>query len=204
MAGPPAPSQILNADCDDARTPSPANADCDDAGTPSPAAEHVRFVEHLFERYRRPLLRYVSGLLGRHADAEDVLQEAYARLLGVPTLDRTPARARAYLFKTATNLVHDRFRRPEPSTSETVLAGAVADLSESPDGIVDFEQGLDAVRCALLGLKPRCREVFLLRTVDGLGYDEIAVRLRTSKRTVEREMKHALDVCQQRLERAWK
>src|SRR5690606_28567992 len=209
MAAPLAPSQLVDAVCaDEAAVPARPEADADgfsDIVLPAkPNAEHCRFVEQLFECYRRPLLRYVSGLLGRRGDAEDVLQEAYTRLLGVPTLDRTPARARAYLFKTATNLVHDRFRRPEPSTSETVLAGAVADLSESPDGIVDFEQGLDAVRCALLGLKPRCREVFLLRTVDGLGYDEIAVRLRMSKRTVEREMKHALDVCQERLKRAWK
>lgn len=204
MAGPRAPSKILKADYRDDYRDGYCDDHCDDAATPSPELEHARFVEHLFERYRRPLLRYVSGLLGWRADAEDVLQEAYTRLLGVQALDRTPARARAYLFKIATNLVRDRFRRPEPTTSEAALADAAADRSESPDGIVDFEQGLDAVRRALLELKPRCREVFLLRTAEGLGYDEIAARLRTSKRTVEREMKHALDVCQERLKRAWR
>jgi len=165
--------------------------------------ERARVVEHLFERYRRPLLRYVSALLGRRADAEDILQEAYARLLGAPTLDPTPARARAYLFTTATNLVRDRFRRGYPSPVEARHDDLVAD-TETPDRIVDFEQGVEAVRCALRELKPRCREVFLLRSVDGLGYDAIAERLGISKRTVEREMKHALDVCQRRLKRASK
>jgi len=150
------------------------------------------------------LLRYVSGLLGRRGDAEDVLQEAYTRLLGVATLDRAPTRARAYLFKTATNLVHDRFRRPESSCDDELHEDIFAGAGETPERIVDFEQGLEAVKRALLELKPRCRAVFVLRTAEDLDYDEIAARLRVSKRTVEREMKHALDVCQQRLKRAWK
>lgn len=189
MRGPQAPS-LLDSEREDTFAETGAGA------------EHSRFVEHLFERYRRPLLRYLSALLGRPADAEDVLQEAYTRLLGVAELDRTPARARAYLFKMATNLVRDRFRR-----SEALAAEAPDDLAAdaaTPERIAVFEQGLDAVRRALLELKPRCREIFLLRTVDGLDYDAIAARLGVSKRTVEREMKHALDVCQQRLKRAWR
>ncbi|HEX6996489.1 MAG TPA: sigma-70 family RNA polymerase sigma factor [Gammaproteobacteria bacterium] len=189
MRGPQAPS-LLDAECEGTLAESGADAD------------HSRFVEHLFARYRRPLLRYVSALLGRRAEAEDVLQEAYARLLGVQTLDRTPARARAYLFKTATNLVRDRFRRADAFAVEAP-SDDLAEDAETPERIVDFEQGLDAVRRALLELKPRCREVFLMRAVDGLGYDAIATRLGISRRTVEREMKHALDVCQQRLKRAW-
>lgn len=183
MARPSAPSPLLHASCSD---------------------EHARFVADLFERYRRPLLRYVSGLLGRRADAEDVLQEAYTRLLAATALDQTPIRARAYLFKTATNLVHDRFRRPEPSAADAPHEDVLADSSQTPERIVDFEQGLDAVMRALLELKPRCRRIFLLRAADGLDYDVIAERLGVSKRTVEREMKHALDVCQQRLKRAWR
>jgi len=88
--------------------------------------------------------------------------------------------------------------------SSSICSSALVADTETPDRIVDFEQGVEAVRCALRELKPRCREVFLLRSVDGLGYDAIAERLGISKRTVEREMKHALDVCQRRLKRASK
>jgi DNA-directed RNA polymerase specialized sigma24 family protein len=41
--------------------------------------------------------------------------------------------------------------------------------------------------------------VFLLRTAEELDYEEIAQRLNVSKRTVEREMQTALELCQQRL-----
>jgi len=170
------------------------------AQTRSPT--HRQFVEELFARYREPLLRYLRGLLARRADAEDVLQETYARLLGVDTLDRTPTRARAYVFKIATNLVNDRFRgRVEHSVADVAADSALFGAEESPEGIVDFAQGLEIVRRTLLDLKPRCRQVFLLRAAEDLSYEAIADRLGISKRTVEREMKHALDVCQKRLRR---
>jgi DNA-directed RNA polymerase specialized sigma24 family protein len=69
------------------------------------------FVSQLVERYRDPLMRHLQGLLSRRTDAEDVLQETCKRLLEAPHLDQTGSRARAYMFRIATNLACDRFRR---------------------------------------------------------------------------------------------
>lgn len=174
------------------------------ANTVSSAADaHALFVKDLFERYRGALLNYLAGLLSSRADAEDVLQEAYTRLLKVEELDRTLARARAYLFKVATNLAYDRFRRrTEVSIGNGIDAFEHASVGPSPECIVDFAQGLDIVKKALLELKPRCRQVFLLRASEELSYETIAQRLGISKRTVEREMQHALHVCQRKLKRS--
>ena len=160
----------------------------------------AEFVTQIFERFRRPLLRYLKDLLSRREDAEDVLQDTYARLLTVTDLERSVGRVRAYVFKIATNLAYDRFRqrRAHGEHTEDGLAGLVA-AEPSPDGVVAFEQGLAIVKRALLELKPRCRQVFLLRSYSELSYEEIGRRLGLSKRTVEREMQHALDVCQKRL-----
>jgi RNA polymerase sigma-70 factor (ECF subfamily) len=169
----------------------------------TPAAvpkERAAFVSELFERHRDSLLRHLSGLLQRRADAEDVLQETYARLLGVRYLDETGSRARAYLFKIATNLAYDRYRARKAAGIEDAQA-EVTSPDRSPEQIVDFAQGLEIVSKTLLELKPRCRQVFLLRAVEELEYHDIAAKLNVSKRTVEREMKHALDVCQHRLKR---
>lgn len=162
----------------------------------------ARCVARLVECYRGALLRHLKGLLPRPEDAEDVLQETCRRLLDAPQLDTSSARARAYMFRIATHLAYDRFRARrlesfEAGGYEASLAGAGAE----PDAIVDFEQGLDIVRQTLLELKPRCRRVFLLRIAEGMDYAAIAEVLGTSKRTVEREMKHALDACQKRLKR---
>jgi RNA polymerase sigma factor (sigma-70 family) len=170
---------------------------------PTPADEHALFVRQLFERYRHALMRYLWGLLKRRADAEDVVQETYMRLLSVADLDRSGSRARAYLFKVATNLARDRFRRrAEQGAGTELVEEDFASSDDSPELIVDFAQGLAIVKRTLLDLKPRCRQVFLLRVSEELDYETIAARLGVSKRTVEREMQHALEVCQKRLERS--
>jgi RNA polymerase sigma-70 factor (ECF subfamily) len=166
------------------------------------ALDQPRFVAGLFERYRYPLMRYLSGLLGNRADAEDIVQETYTRLLKVADLDRAGSRARAYLFKIATNLAHDRFRsRSVQSTEDGLDEAQLIDGNGTPESIVSFAQGLEIVKRTLLELKPRCRSVFLLRASEQLSYEAIAERLGVSKRTVEREMQHALDICQRRLKR---
>ena len=162
---------------------------------------HGEFVTGLFERCRRTLLRYLLDLLARREDAEDVVQETYIRLMNARTLERSDARARAFLFKIATNLAYDRFReRRVRGVQSDAELGDLASNAPSPEHIVAFEQGVELVKRTLLELTPRCRQVFLLRTSHELGYDEIAMRLGLSKRTVEREMRAALDLCQQRLQ----
>lgn len=164
--------------------------------------EHAAFVQHLFERYRRALQRHVSALLGSWVDAEDVVQETYSRLLAVSDLDRTEPRARSYMFRVATNLAYDRHRRPrEQSLDDIDPAVTALDSHRGPDAIIDLDRAMEALGQTLLQLNPRSRRVFLLRSAEGLSYEAIAERLGISKRTVEREMKHALDACQRRLRR---
>jgi RNA polymerase sigma-70 factor (ECF subfamily) len=165
--------------------------------------EHAAFVEHLFARYRAALHRHVGRLLGSWADAEDVVQETYSRLLRVAELERIENRARSYMFRIATNLAYDRHRRPREQSLDE-LGDSVPELGfvEGPEAVLDMERATEALCRTLLQLKPRCRQVFLLRTAEGLSYEAIAERLGSSKRTVEREMKHALDTCQRRLRRS--
>jgi len=165
--------------------------------------EHAAFVQHLFDRYRASLHRHVSGLLGSWPDAEDIVQETYSRLLAFTDLEQIEPRARSYMFRIATNLVYDRHRRPrEQSIEDLGQAYESIAVIDGPDAIVDVERALEAITRTLLQLRPRCRQIFLLRTAEGLAYEAIAERLGVSKRTVEREMKQALDACQRSLRRA--
>ena len=65
-------------------------------------------VARMFERFRVPLLRYLTDLLSRRDEAEDLVQETYLRLMQVETIET--GRVRALIFKVATNLAYDRFR----------------------------------------------------------------------------------------------
>jgi RNA polymerase sigma factor (sigma-70 family) len=161
---------------------------------------HVAFVTGVFVRFQRSLLRYLRNLLVRPEDAEDVAQETYLRLVRAAGLDRSEVRVRAFMFKAATNLAYDRFRQRQSrgQHDEGELA-ALCDDTPGADRVVALEQAVAIVESTVLGLRPRCRQVFLLRTAHECSYEEIAKRLGISKRTVEREMQTALDACQRGL-----
>ena len=133
-------------------------------------------------------------------DAEDLRQETYVRLLKVKQLDPLECRARAYMFKIATNLVRDRFRRAAVRGQQ--LPADDCDLvsdDPQPDRIADWNQGMQIIKQTLLDLKPRTRQVFLLHVTEHLSYREIAKRLGVNKKTVERDMRLTLELCQDRL-----
>jgi RNA polymerase sigma-70 factor (ECF subfamily) len=69
---------------------------------------HAEF-EAFYARTARPLHGYLCRLCRDAATADETLQEAYIRMLNAPAMDELPRKA--YLYKTATNLLRDRWRR---------------------------------------------------------------------------------------------
>lgn len=162
----------------------------------------MALIETLFRRYRRSLLWYLSRLVRSPAEAEDVAQEAFLRLLGAERLEADPYRARSYLFATATNVVRDNFRRKTARAASAHVA--VDDLQlegddPAPERIVDAEHGKSIVDSALRDLQARPREAFLLYVREEMTYERIALELGVSKKTVERDIALTLALCRERL-----
>src|ERR1700733_13990528 len=65
----------------------------------------------LYDATARPIMAYLAGVTGRRDVAEDLLQETYCRFLvrQPPSMDANETRR--YLFRIATNLLRDRWRR---------------------------------------------------------------------------------------------
>jgi RNA polymerase sigma factor (sigma-70 family) len=70
-----------------------------------------------------------------------------------------------------------------------------------PDTILSSGQGLAAMVETIDRLPPRCREAFVLFKFDGLSYAEVAARMGISVRTVEMQLRIAMDACWACLER---
>ncbi len=167
----------------------------------APDEPQAELVARVFMRFQRSLLRYLRALLRRREDAEDVAQETYVRLLGAASLERSETHIRAFMFKAATNLAYDRFRqRRSRGLHEDAELAALTDGAPAVERVVAIAQAAAIVERTLLGLPPRCRQVFMLRTSHEWSYEAIAERLGVSKRTVEREMQAALDACQRELQ----
>ena len=126
--------------------------------------------EVFYNRTERPLRAYLHRLTGNSSLADDLAHDAYFRLLrsAPPTAD--PARLRAYLFRVATNLYRDHYRRV--GRRETELVEPDAEVAAQPDGAVrtDMNQALGRLR-------PRQRALLWLTYVEGLTHREVAAVL---------------------------
>ncbi|MFF2811900.1 RNA polymerase sigma-70 factor [Streptomyces sp. NPDC058000] len=147
----------------------------------------------VFEAHR-PLLHGVAyRMLGRAADAEDVVQDAWLRWSAA---DRAEVREpRAYLVRITTRLAIDRLRQvqsrresyvgpwlPEPLATDVLAPGQPA--PDTAEQAVFAETVTLAVLVVMEALSPLERAVFVLREAFGYPYAEIAAGLERSEAAV--------------------
>lgn len=142
-------------------------------------------------------LRQWLSRLGVKADErDDIVQEVYCRLL---RLDRTDhiQDARAYLFRSARNIVLEQVRRNRVVSIMTVQNLddlGLADQAPDPENATTARAELTRVLGLIGALPDRCRQVFELRKVHGLSQAETARRLRLSENVVEKETAKGLSL----------
>lgn len=126
----------------------------------------------VFDEHYTALVRYVLRLTGDGDVAEDIAQESLVRLFD-HRVSGSGSGIRAWLYKTATHLVRDRYRvesnRQRLLERNPVRPGAL----ESPDRSLERDETRAAVREALDALPERDKEILLMR-YSGFSYKEIA------------------------------
>ena len=136
-------------------------------------------------RYRALAVRLVG-----EREAEDLVQEAYAKLLSLGewrTIEHPPA----FTLRIVRNLALYRLRRESLVRIEQVAAVErieVADGAPGPHAIVSARQELDGLIALIETLPPRCREVIRMRKFEGMSPQAIADSLGLSVSTVEKHI----------------
>ncbi|WP_319518907.1 sigma-70 family RNA polymerase sigma factor [uncultured Martelella sp.] len=162
-------------------------------------AEHISLMKkfgrltdiYLAERMR--LNRLANRILGNWEDAEDVTQEAFAKLQKSNVEPDGPG----IFVRTIRNLAIDRLRAADIRRTHAQRAQAVEEYdAPSPDRIVTARQELEDLFTALQQLPRRRQQIFLLNRLDGMRHAEIARQLGISVSTVEKELRSALEFCQ--------
>jgi RNA polymerase sigma factor (sigma-70 family) len=121
------------------------------------------------------------------SEIPDLRQDIYVRVYE-SACKQIPDSAKPFLFTTARNLLITRIR-----DSNVVPIEAVADLDAlgiaadfpGPDRTVTARDTLRRLQLALDRLPPRCREVVVLRKIEGIPIREIAVRMGIAEKTVK-------------------
>ncbi|MGW9460581.1 RNA polymerase sigma-70 factor [Streptomyces globisporus] len=143
----------------------------------------VDVATEIFEEHRPVLTGVAYRMLGRVADAEDVVQEAWLRWSAAAREDvREP---RAFLVRITTRLAIDRLRhlqsRRETYPGAWLPEPVVTDFGPTPPDTAERAVLADSVSLAVLvvleSLSPLERAVFVLREAFGFPYAEIAAAL---------------------------
>ena len=130
------------------------------------------------------LFRAAYALCGSREDAEDLVQETYARVLRQPRWLRQGGEL-AYLMRVLRNVWYDaaRTRRDAPSAGFEdgfEQAEFVADARADPDVLLEAR----AAYAAIAGLSAPLRETILAVDILGLSYKEAARALRVGEGTI--------------------
>jgi RNA polymerase sigma-70 factor (ECF subfamily) len=134
------------------------------------------------------LRAWLRGRFPKESDIDDLVQEAYARMLEAYETT-TIASPKAFLFATARNLALGRLRRQQGIGALHFLRGQDVDdvLDETTDvpQAVSRAQELELLTQAIQSLPTRCRQVLTLRKIYGLSQKDVAAQLGISEHTVE-------------------
>jgi RNA polymerase sigma-70 factor, ECF subfamily len=125
-----------------------------------------------YERTSRPLWAYLARVSANPAVADDLLQESYLRFLCAthPWKDGEVA-CRRYLFRIATNLLHDHWRRPRHAPLEDIPEAALVVREGRHSDRIDSQTLLAT---ALARMSPRQSQLLWLAYAEGYSHAEIA------------------------------
>ncbi len=150
-------------------------------------------LDALFRRQAPHLIRFLTRRTGRD-EAHDLAQEAFLRLTRAAD-GQVLLNPEAYLQRIARNLLRDRAKSVS-GWRERNHAEFQPELHAANDGdphmALVARQLLERHEAAIMRLKPKTREIYLLHRLDGLTYAQIAERLAMSVGGVEKQMMKAI------------
>jgi len=151
----------------------------------------------LVEFFHVRCVRYARYMLGEEEDAEEAVQDTFVRVYDHLGQFRPDARFEPWLFRILANrcrTVRERRRRRESLVTTGELPAVAAD---SP---ADSQDLLEEVEAALEELPTEQREAFLLRHVEDLSYEDMAVITGVRLSALRMRVKRACDTLRTRLQ----
>jgi RNA polymerase sigma factor (sigma-70 family) len=167
-------------------------------------ARKSSLVERLFAEHRSALQSFFQRRIRGSADAPDLAQEVYLRMLRIRD-EASIRNPKLYLYTVANNLVKEHAvierRRAERLKMEAAVTHHELETLPSFDGMLDDAQRAARLREVLQQLRPKCQAAVMLRFAHGLTIPEVALRLGVSPQMTKKYIAQALAHCRRRMAR---
>lgn len=166
---------------------------CSGVGTTA-ELQDVRWFTEEVHPHERSLRAYLRDAFPVVRDVDDVVQESFLRTWRTRGSQRIRS-ARAFLFQVARRVALDLVRRDRCAPFKAVTdRTSLAVLESAPDAAeaAGVQEKLRLVADAIEALPARCRQVVVLRKLQGVSQKEVAARLRLSEKTVEAQLSRGI------------
>lgn len=154
-------------------------------------------IDQLYSHHHSWLQEWLRKRMGNAADAADLAQDTFVRLLsGAPGEALNFTAPRAYLATIANRLRLNLYRRR--SLEQAYLAALALTpqaLAPSLEHQALVLEALDEIDQVLALLPARARQAFLMAQLEGYTQEEIAQQLDLSVRSVQRYLARAFEEC---------
>lgn len=140
------------------------------------------------------LRAWLRARVGGLMDVDDVVQESYAVLAGLESVDHIRD-CKAYLFQVARSVMLQQIRRNRVVKIDSVAeieALSIPAKDNTPERATSDHQRLRRVSGLIARLPAKCRQAFVLRKVHGYSQREIAGKMRIAESTVEKHLAKGL------------
>lgn len=138
--------------------------------------------EMIIRKYQNPLLNYIGRMVGERELALDFTQEVFVRTYSSLHSFKPQYRFRTWLFKIASNLVIDFWRKKkldtfsfdQPRGGEEKPSFQIPDDESSVAHEYEISELRERIEHALEKVPPSLRELFIWRHINDFSYDEMA------------------------------
>lgn len=129
----------------------------------------------IYDQYHGLIYRYLYRQVGDTELARDLAADVFRRLLAAVREGRnSPDNLKAWLYRTAHNLLVDYYRRQQ-YRNHLPLADDLVDIGDDPALAAEFNISAQQVRTALRQLTSEQRQVITLKYLEGLSNQEVSV-----------------------------
>lgn len=152
----------------------------------TPAVRPPEALEAIFREHHGSVFRAAYRITGNAADAEDVLQTVFMRLLRRDEQPDLSNSAGSYLHRAAVNAALDMLRRRKRARAVDLddVSDQLVDTANQPERNRGNRELSRRLREALTHLSPRQAEIFTLRYLEGMGNLEIARMMGSSQTSI--------------------
>lgn len=154
----------------------------------------------IFERYSRILVNHAYKVLGNQDEANDIVQEIFLSIWNKRYELTITGSLSSYLYKATKNRILNHIAHEKVVSR---YADSISNFIENDYILADSkirEQELEAIIAKEIALLPeKMREVFLLRKVEELSYDEIALQLNITDKTAKQQVYNSLKILREKL-----